>query len=48
MSLIVAYVRLVKRNAIVNKIIFCQGIKEKTRAEEVFDLVNAFFRKNSI
>ena len=38
----------VKENAIVDEFIFCQEMKERTRAKDVFDLVNAFLRKNSI
>ena len=47
-SQLVAYVRFVKENAIVNKFSFCQEMKERTRAKDVFDLVNAFLRENSI
>ena len=39
---------LVKENAIVNEFLFCQEKKERTRAKDVFDLVNAFLRENSI
>ena len=47
-SLLVAYVRFVKGNAIVDKFSFCQQMKKKTRAKDVFDLANAFLRENSI
>ena len=40
--------RFAKENAIVDKFIFCQEMKERTRAKDVFDLDNAFLRKNSI
>ena len=40
--------RFVKENAIVDESLFCQEMKERTRAKDVFDLVNAFLRKNSI
>ena len=40
--------RFVEENAIVNEFLFCQAMKERTRAEDVFDLVNAFLRENSI
>ena len=39
--------RFVKENAIVDEFLFCQ-MKERTRAKDVFDLVNAFLRENSI
>ena len=48
-SHLVAYVRFVKENAIVDEFLFCQEMKERTR--DVFDLVNKenlFLRKNSI
>ena len=45
---LVAYVRFVKENAIVDEFLFCQEMKERTRAKDVFDLVNAFLRENSI
>ena len=35
-------------NAIVEEFLLCQTMKEKTRPRDVFDLINAFFRKNSI
>ena len=47
-SQLVAYVRFVKENAIVDEFLFCQEMKERTRPKDVFDLVNAFLRKNSI
>ena len=47
-SQLVAYVRFVKENAIVDEFSFCQEMKERTRAKDVFDLVNAFLRENSI
>ena len=47
-SLLVAYERFVKENAIVDEFLFCQDMKERTRAKDVFDLVNAFLRENSI
>ena len=47
-SQLVAYVRFVKVNAIVDEFLFCQEMKERTRAKDVFDLVNAFLRENSI
>ena len=47
-SQLVAYVRFVKENEIVDEFLFCQETKEKTKAKEVFDLVNAFLRENSI
>ena len=40
--------RFVKENAIVDKFLFCQEMKERTRAKDIFDLVNAFLRENSI
>ena len=40
--------RSVKEITIVDEFLFCQEIKENTRAKDVFDLVNAFLRKNSI
>ena len=45
---LVAYVRFVKENAIVDEFLFCQEMKERTRDKDVFDLVNAFPRENSI
>ena len=44
-SQLVAYVRFVKENAIVDEILFFHDMKEKTRAIDVFDLVNAFLRE---
>ena len=40
--------RFVKENAIVDEFLFCQEMKERTRAKDVFDLVNAFLRENFI
>ena len=31
-----------------DEFLFCQEIKERTRAKDVFDFVNAFLRENSI
>ena len=47
-SQLVAYVRFVKENAIVDEFLFCQEMKERTRAKDVFDLMNAFLRENSV
>ena len=47
-SQLVAYVRLVKENAIVDKFLFCQEMKRRTRAKDVFNLVDAFLRENLI
>ena len=47
-SQLVAYVSFVKENAIVDELLFCQEMKERTGAKDVFDLVHAFHRKNSI
>ena len=47
-SQLVAYVRFVKENAVVDDILFCQKMKKRTRAKNVFDLVNAFLCENSI
>ena len=47
-SQLVANVRFVKENAIVDEFLLCQEMKERTRAKDVFDLVNAFLRENSI
>ena len=47
-SQLVAYVRFVIENAIVDEFLFCQEMKERTRAKDVFKLVNAFLCKNSI
>ena len=41
-SQLVAYVRFVKENAIVDEFLFCQEMKERTKAKDVFVLVNAF------
>ena len=40
--------RFVKENAIVDEFLFCQEMKEKTRAKDIFDLVNVFLRENLI
>ena len=40
--------RFVKENAIVDEFLFCLEMKERTRAKDVFDLVNAFLCENSI
>ena len=37
-----------EKNAIVDEFLFCQEMKERTRAKVAFDLVNAFLRENSI
>ena len=47
-SQLVAYVTFVKEKAIVDEFLFCQEMKKRTRAQDVFDLVNAFLRENSI
>ena len=47
-SQLVAYVGFVKGNAIVDDFLFCQERKERTRAKDVFDLVNPFLRENSM
>ena len=44
---LVAYVRFVNGNAIVDESLFCQEMKERTTAKNVFDLVNTFLRENS-
>ena len=44
-SELVAYVRFVKENAIVDEFLFCPEMKERTRDKDVLDLVNAFFMK---
>ena len=44
-SQLVAYVRFVKENTIVDEFLFCQEMKERTRAKDVFDVVNAFLRE---
>ena len=46
-SQLVAYERFVKENAIVDEFLFCQEM-ERTRSKEVFHLVHAFLRENSI
>ena len=40
--------RFVKEKAIVDEFLFCQEMKKRTRVKDVFDLVNAFLRENSI
>ena len=40
--------RFVEEDAIVDEFLFCQEMKERTRDKDVFDLVNAFLRENSI
>ena len=45
---LVAYVRFVKKKAIVDEFLFCQEMKERTRAKNVFDLVNTFLQENLI
>ena len=40
--------RFVKENSIVDKLLFCQETKERTRAKDVFHLVNAFLCEISI
>ena len=47
-SQLVAYVRFVGGNAIVDEFSFCEEMKERTRAKDAFDLVDAFLRGNSI
>ena len=47
-SQLVAYVRFVKENAIVDEFLFCQETKERNRATDVFNLVNEFLCKSSI
>ena len=47
-SQLAAYVRFVKENANVDEFLFRQEMKERTRTKDVFDLVNAFLRENSI
>ena len=47
-SQFVAYVRFVKENAILDQFLFCQEMKERTRAKDVFDPINGFLRENSI
>ena len=45
-SQLVAYVRFVKEKATVDEFLFCQEMKERTRAKDVFDLVNEFLGEN--
>ena len=45
MSLLVACAKFVKGNAVMDEFMFCQELKNKTRAKEVSDLVNAFLVK---
>ena len=40
--------RFVNENAIVDESLFCREMKERTRAKDVFVLVNAILRENSI
>ena len=40
--------RFVKENTTVDKSLFCQEMKEGTRAKDVLDLVNAFLCENLI
>ena len=40
--------RFVKENTTVDEFLFCQAMKERTRAKDVFDLVNALLRENLI
>ena len=40
--------RFAKEKAIVDEFLFCQEMKKRTRVKDVFDLVNAFLRENSI
>ena len=47
-SQLIAYVRFVGENMIVDEFLFCQEMKERTRAKDVFDLVDAFLHENSI
>ena len=44
----VACMIFAKENAIVDKLLFYQKVKERTRAKDVFDLANAFLCENSI
>ena len=39
--------RFVKENPIVDEFLFCQEMKERTRAKDIFNLVNAFLCENS-
>ena len=45
---LVAYVRFVKENVIVDELLFCQEMKERTKPKDFFDLVDAFLRQNSV
>ena len=47
-SQLVAYVRFAEENAILDEFLFCSEIKERTRAKDVFDFVDAFLHENSI
>ena len=42
--------RFIKENAIVDEFLFCQEMKERirTKAKDVFDLVNSFLGENSV
>ena len=40
--------RFVKENTFKNQFLFCQEMNERIRAKDVFNLVNAFLRENSI
>ena len=40
--------RFVKENAILEEFLFCREMKERTRAKDFFDLVNAFLCENLI
>ena len=42
---LVAYLRFVQENTLVDESLFCQEMKERTRAKDVFDFVNAFLVK---
>ena len=43
-----AYMRFVKESTIVDEFLFCQEMKERTRAKDVFHLINTFLRESSI
>ena len=43
-----AYVRFVKKNAIVDEPLFCQEMKKRNRGKDIFDLVDAFLCENLI
>ena len=49
-SQLVVYMRFIKENAIVDEFLFCQEMKERirTKAKDVFDLVNSFLGENSM